>query len=72
MIGEGVFARGYFELRNGMDLYSICDLAFFYDSTAAKYQYLTNLRKLNIMQGDKVACEYTIDVCGFRPRVKAK
>jgi len=25
-----------------------------------------------IMQGDKVACEYTIDVCGFRPRAKAK
>ena len=28
MSGEEVFARGYFELRNGMDQYSICDLAF--------------------------------------------
>jgi thioesterase domain-containing protein len=24
-----------------------------------------------VMQNDKVACEYTIEVCGFRPRAKA-
>ena len=31
-----------------------------YGSTAAKYQYLTNLKKLKVMQGDKVLKVYTV------------